>query len=38
LVLDLGKAPSPHSGAPKARGLTARMRTEGTSLLSQCLW
>jgi hypothetical protein len=29
-----GQAPTPHSGAPKARGLTARTRTERTSVLS----
>jgi transposase len=30
-----GQAPTPHSGAPKARGLTARTRTERTSVLSR---
>ncbi len=33
-----GQAPTPHSGAPKARGLTAKARTEQSSALPQCAW
>ncbi len=33
-----GQAPTPHSGAPKARGLTAKARTERSSALPQCAW
>src|SRR6516162_5243107 len=31
-----GQAPTPHSGAPKARGLTAKAPTERSSLLPRC--
>src|SRR2546430_15581876 len=30
------QAPTPHSGAPKARGLTAKARTERSSMLPRC--
>src|SRR6266568_3152496 len=33
-----GQAPTPHSGAPKARGWTAKARTEQSSALPQCAW
>src|SRR5262249_44983698 len=33
-----GQAPAPHSGAPKARGLTAKARTEQSSALPRCAW
>src|SRR5262245_40627176 len=36
LAASSGQAPTPHSGAPKARGLTAKARTERSSMLPRC--
>src|SRR6266498_5861778 len=35
-VAPSGQAPTPPSGAPKARGLRAKARTEQTSMLPRC--